>query len=191
MATAKETILQAVRAWIKSVTGFADDKVIPHGDSGGGSRPAMPYLTVQVLGPGAGVGRGEALHSVIPSTGQLQEMLRGHRRCTAQVTAYGTDAAEYLEQLKLSLCSTTAQAAIAAAVVGAEVGIANVLSERPGVRLRDTGYEDAGSVDFEVTYRIETTPEDIVAAEHIGWTITVDQPSNPPPDITISGTADL
>jgi hypothetical protein len=57
--------------------------------------------------------------------------------------------------------------------------------------LRDTAYEERGVLDLEVTYAIETLPAVAAAADHIGYTVTIDRSPNPPADLVVTGTVDL
>ena len=197
MTTAKETVLQAVRDFVQFALGYpivadpgppivydtGDGKVILAGDKG--PRPAMPYATVQQIGIASSIGRDETLRTLVATVPKQAQ--RGARRCTVQVSIYGTDADEWLELIRLAVESPLAQAAIAAT----NVQIANVLDCRPAMTLRDTAFETSAQIDLECTYRITTTAVTVDAAEHVGWTITAHESSNPPPDLAVTGTATL
>jgi hypothetical protein len=197
MTTARETVLQAVRLFIKTALGYpvtlslgpppvidtGDGVVLIAGDKG--PRPALPYCTVQAIGIAAGVGRDETLRTKVAGVPKQEQ--RGHRRCTVQVSIYGTTSDEWLESIRLAIGSPLAQAAIAST----GVQVANVLDVRPSLELRDTAFESSAQIDLECTYRLTTAPATAVAATTAGWTVTIDQPSNPPADLPVTGTATI
>lgn len=187
--SAREQVLQAVRAWAVHCTGLASTKVIVGGDAA--PRPALPYLAVTVLLPSVPVGSGELLHSVVtagtPPVTTPYDRVLGQRRATVQVDAYGRTASDLLERLALCIELPTAQAVLEPY----GVGVARVLGARNGMMLRDTAYEERGVLDLEVTYAIETIPAVAAAADHLGYTVTIDRTSNPPADLVVTGTVDL
>ena len=197
MTTARETVLQASRDFIQFALGYPIMLTVgppPTYDTGdgvvliagaAGPRKAMPYCTVQIVGTARSLGRGEVKRTVV--SGVPYRQLVGHRACTVQVNFYGTDADEWLELVRLAVDDALAQAAIAST----GVGMTNVLAARPGMQLRDTSWEVSAQLDLECSYKVTTVVAATVAAEHIGWTITLDESINPPPDLVVTGTANI
>ncbi len=176
----RETVLQAVRSYVIQATGLPSASVIIAG--AGQVRPSMPYISIVALTPGIKVGQDEVLRSVTLA-GQLQERPRGHRRCTVQVSAWGTDASDYLELVRLQLELPTQREIL-------DVVSMRVIGQGPGMGLRGTGFEERSNMDLEVTYRIEIAPADAVAAEHFEWEVTLYR-DNPPADLVAGSTESI
>lgn len=98
-AESDELALQAVRAWVKLVTGYADELVRVSEDRGA-PRPIRPYLSVKITESGSP----EPLDESIPvlTVGETAPVtLRGSRQLTAELHAFGS-ACSLLNKIKAS-----------------------------------------------------------------------------------------
>ena len=179
----KETVLQGVRAFVKAAAVLTDAAVIVAGDAQ--PRAGMPYVAVQVLNaPGVEVGTDELMREL--DGADLQEWTRGHRRFTVQLTAYGTDAAEYLEYVRMAIQRPSSREVL----TPYGIGIPRALTPRGGMALRGTGFEESAVLDIEVTLCASTIPVDAREADSLSWDVTLDR-ENPPADLVASGTETL
>lgn len=185
MATtmSREEVLQALRTWLIATTGLASDRVLIANDDT--MRPAMPYLTVRPLAMHIPIGTGEATYTDIGAT--QTEQATGDRRATIQVAAYGSTAADILDDAALAIDLPTAQA-----VASAE-GIAVYRSMSPISRqqLRATAFEVSAIRDFEVSYRRTTTAVASPHAETLAYDLTIQDDPTPPADLVESGSVDV
>jgi len=175
----REQVLQGVRAFCRAATGLAQGSVIAA--SQGALRPAMPYLVVEVVTPGVQVGTDELLRDLGGTYGSMREWVRGHRRATVQVSGYGTDAPELLEQVRLSLESESVRGPVEALY---SISLARVVTAQDLTALRQTDFEVAAMMDLEVTYRLDTAPVASPEAASIVLALTFDSDPNPPADLT-------
>lgn len=184
MAT-REEVIQAVRQWLAHTTGLALAKIIIGGDAG--TRPAMPYITVQPLSIHARIGTDEIEYVDVGLT--QTESGVGDRRGSVQVSGYGTSAADLLDQAALSVYLPTAQAVLTA--LGTDVGIYRTTAPLDRSQLRDTGFETSAVMDVFVTYRSETTPVTSPHAETLEFEISIADDPTPPANIEIEGSVTL
>ena len=184
MAT-REQVLQALRAWLIHCTGLTTDKIIIAGDKG--PRPSMPYLTVRPLTMHSAVGTGEVVYTTVGLT-QVEQVV-GDRRATVQVAAYGTTAADLLDEAALRIDSPLAQAAVES--LGTGVGVNRAMAPISREQLRGTGFEASAIRDFQLSYRTETTAATAPHAKILAYDLTIEDDPTPPADLTISGSVTL
>jgi hypothetical protein len=193
----RENILQATRGFVKAALGYpimgvdeegnpvvqdtGDSHVIVAGDSG--PQPSYPFITVHVLAPGIQTGTDELMYD-LDEDGNMREWVRGHRKATVSLGGYGTDSAELLEQVRLSMEAPQVKASLDSY----GVGVARVLSPpRYLFGLQDTGFEERSVMDLEVTFRLETAKVFITIANTVETGIVLDT-KNPPADLTVTVT---
>lgn len=142
----------AIRAWLvlAGVVGGvpnADRAVIfAHQD---GTRPPLPYLTINLIVPSAQVHEDEEW---VDDEATPRHHIRGNRFATVSVNAYGATAYDWLDRAGLRLRAPTVKA------LNDTAGIAvQTLSEiRDLSGLRDQGTERRWQQDFRVDYVRET-----------------------------------
>ena len=179
----REDVLQAMRAWLASTTGLALASIVLAGEDT--MRPPMPYLTVQPLSMHGPIGTGEVTYT---DTGSAQtETVTGDARATVQVSAYGTSAADILDDAALKIDLPTAQA-VAAAL---DVAIYRALSPIDRLTLRSTAMEVSAVRDFEVAYRRTTTATASPYADEIVLDINIVDTPTPPADLALTGSIDV
>ena len=101
MVSIDDQILIAVRAWLKEATDLPADQIVPADDSG--TRPDLPYITVQIVSSDIPAGWDERVWSVNDITGDLDQNIIGRRRGSVQIDGYGRGAYDQLSQAGLSL----------------------------------------------------------------------------------------
>lgn len=101
MTTIDDQILIAVRAWLKEATDLDGDQIVPADDSG--TRPDLPYITVQIVSSDIPASWDEKIWSVNEVTGDLDQNIIGRRRGSVQLDGYGRGAYAQLSQAGLSL----------------------------------------------------------------------------------------
>lgn len=94
MATIKETVMQAMRTYLKAHCGtvLTNEQVIPINDVG--PRPALPYLVVDV-GVNVKVGSDEIWDTVV--LGATYQTAKSQREVTVTVHGYGFDSEDWIE----------------------------------------------------------------------------------------------
>ena len=107
----------------------------------------------------------------------MREWVRGQRRATVQVSGYGTDAPELLEQVRLSLGSPVTRAA-AETTYGISLG--PVVSQQDLTALRETDFELAALLELAVNYRTDSIPVASPEASRIDLLVTLDGDDTPP-----------
>uniref|UniRef100_A0A6H1ZM14 Phage neck terminator protein gp12-like domain-containing protein n=1 Tax=viral metagenome TaxID=1070528 RepID=A0A6H1ZM14_9ZZZZ len=177
VASPREQILQAVRAWVKYCTGLADAKVLVGGNAA--PRPAMPYVVVTSLLPGSLVGTSERVLSLDDDLDLLENTV-GDFRGSVSVDAFGRTASDLVAAMQLRIEHSLAQAVL----TPYGVGISQILSVRNALDLRDTLYEEQAGMDLEVVYRLDTPPVDAPAALIIGWDVTIESSAG---DLEVTG----
>lgn len=177
--TVREAVLQACREWLKAgavaptATPLTDAQVIPADDKG--PRPPLPYLTVKVTTPGTVVGAvDEQLRAVDGGSGDPTVAVRGARRATVSVNAFGDLAAEWVSEATLALQRPSILAALTVAGItvdafGGPVDLATVL---------DTEIEARVLREFEVLYSLTSDPEDVIE----GLSVVLDYNAEGTPD---------
>lgn len=171
----RERLIQGVRTFVKTATGLGDSAVLVAQQTM--PRPALPYLTVEVVTPGVQVGEDELFYDLGGAGGTMREWVRGQRRATVQVSGYGTDAPELLEQVRLSLGSPVTRAA-AETTYGISLG--PVVSQQDLTALRETDFEVAALLELAVNYRTDSIPVASPEASRIDLLVTLDGDDTPP-----------
>lgn len=114
--TADESALQALRAWVASVTSL-EVATEPFEER----RPALPYMGIRLTSPGRGEGHDAETYA--DDDGDGLAVRSGVRRATATLNAYGSGGAGAIETLRLSIASLThRETLLAAGVVVIRVG---------------------------------------------------------------------
>ncbi len=145
--TVRDTIAQAARSYLVSVTGLADGKVILVEQSGViGPRPAKPYLTVKV-GPIPREGQDERQDKWVSGI-TLTRHERGARRAFVSVQGFGIGADDYLEMARTGLALPKARAVFNSTAIefqnaGPILNLTDML---------DTSFEQQFSWDVEAYY---------------------------------------
>ena len=188
LVSARESVIQGVRLFLKGATGLADAKVLVAGDDDS-LRPAMPYLTVEAFLPGRQIGTDERCYDLGGVGGTQRMWVRGHRRATVSVTAYGRAGADLLEDVRLATEDPTKRALTT--TVNYAVSICRVLNPRGALFLRDTAHEAQATLDLEVAYRLETAPAAATTADHLHFDLVLDRTPNPPADLVFDFTKDV
>lgn len=181
--SAREKVIQGVRAFCRAATGLGQGAVIVADQNG--LRPALPYLVIEVVTSGVQVGTDELMRDLGGTYGAMREWVRGHRRATVQVSGYGTDAPELLEQVRLCLESPAVRDPVETLY---SISLARVVTVQDLTTLRQTAYEVAAMMDLEVTYRLDTVPVASPEAASIVLGVTLDRTPNPPADLTFGTT---
>ena len=104
MTSIDDQILIGTRAWLIEATGLPGGQVIPADDSG--TRPPLPYLTIQIITSDVPDAWEEKTHSTNATTGDLDEQIVGYRTGSVQVDGYGRGAIDYLTTARLKLRAT-------------------------------------------------------------------------------------
>lgn len=178
----RERLIQGVRTFAKTATGLGDSAVLVAQQTM--PRPALPYLTVEVVTPGVQVGEDELFYDLGGTGGTMREWVRGQRRATVQVSGYGTDAPELLEQVRLALGSPVTRAT-AETTYG--ISLAGVVSQQDLTALRETDYELAALLELAIHYQTESVPVASPEASRIDLLVTLDG-VEPPADL-VAGVA--
>jgi hypothetical protein len=140
-----EQRLQDVRDWLVSVTGLADGKVVVAPVTEG-IRPALPYITLQAVGPSLQIG----------STGETRLQTNGtrqtwaHRESVYQIDIYGAGGADLTERIRIVIEEPERLALQYGELVDA--GNPRDLSS-----LVDRAYESRWSMDLRVRWVSERT----------------------------------
>lgn len=95
-----ESLLQDIMDWVELVTSLPHGRVIPVDD--GGTRPALPYIDVKLMGLDNEIGSDETVYGV-NSQDDLVAAVEGDREGTLTLNAYGRKGAELLAQCTASL----------------------------------------------------------------------------------------
>jgi len=157
----REAMLQTVRGMFKAATGLADAKVrVSHDD---GPRPALPYVTVEVLTFGTMQGFTDELLDTLDGGGGPLQTPRGSREATIQVTGVGLGADDYLQTFRSKLV-TPAQITLAVAG-GLAIDLMGTMVNIPA--LRDTGFMPKVTQDFLVQYQHTGTAESAIPVSTI------------------------
>lgn len=143
---AEETILQAVREWLKTAATLTDSQVRVSEDRA--VKPSSDFLTVKVTSPGIRVGHDEKVNA--ESGGTPTVAITGERRASVSIQGFGADTFGWLETAELSLSLESIQNAIQAdGVTIVSSGSVSDVSD-----LVDTAFESRYLLEVEVRYRI-------------------------------------
>ena len=181
---ARENLLQGVRAFVKAATSLVDGKVILEGTQG--PRPAMPYVSVLGITQGIAVGTDERVYDLGGAGGAQRERIRGDRRATVQIMAFGTEASDYIEAIRMATENPTHRAVCNPY----GISIARVLTPVGRLAVLGTTFQERVSVDLEVAYTLDTQPATVVTAIETTSAVVLDRP-NPPADLTVVATTSL
>ena len=148
MVSIDDQILIAAREWLIEATDLPSDQVIPADDSG--TRPELPYITVQILTSDIPDAWEEQILSVDEVTGDLLQNIIGYRTGSLQIDGYGRGAYEQIVDARLGLKLTHIRRGIrdAGLAIRPEGGI-NDLST-----LVDDEIEKRFSADFAIAYAV-------------------------------------
>ena len=142
--------LQALRDWVVTAAGLADDHVIIARPNA--PRPSMPYATLVFTATSSIGVDGRDIGPV--SGGGASIVITGHRRTTAQVQFFGganEAASDYCEALRTAQSKPVPQTqAVKAGIAVADVGPTVDLSA-----LVDTGYETRAAVAVTIGHAHE------------------------------------
>lgn len=177
----REDILQGIRTWLKTSESLTDVQVVPADDDG--PRPSLPYLTVKVLTADAEFGRDEDIRGLdgdsLPTL-----YVRGERRATVSVQAFGTAAEAWLSNALLKRRLPSIQAAL----IGVGLTVEPMGPIRDISRLLDTSIEPRFVLDLEVTYVLASDTVSETEALTVEGTYTFD---GEPSDLTTTSTVSL
>lgn len=161
-----ETILQAVREWLKAASSLTDAQVRPAEDDA--VRPAFDYLTVKVTVPGVRIGHDSKSNGL--SEGSPTVAVTGERRGEVSIQGFGADSYDWLVAADLALSIES----VAAAIQDDGVTIVSTGSVNDISALLDTSYEKRYLFEVEVRYRI--TGDAVTLIEATSYEATVDLP---------------
>lgn len=179
----REDILQGVRSWLMLAATLTDDQVIVAND--GGPRPELPYLTVLVLVADIQVGEDEVIRGLSGATPTVK--VRGTRRATVSVQAFGAAAEEWLVLARLGLRLPTVQADL----LSSGLSIEPQGAPRDISRVLDTGIESRFTWDLDVLYGVESDTETETAAGTVAMTTIFEDVSPDPDPLTVTTTISL
>lgn len=177
----REDILQGVRTWLKASEGLTNAQVIVADAKM--QRPPLPYITVKVLTADAEVGHDEDIRA-LDGGGLPTIKVRGERRATVSVQAFGSTAEGWLSSALLKRRLPSVQETLLSVGLTIEpLGPIRDIS-----RLVDTSIEARFSLDLEVTYRLESDAVSETEALSVVGTYTFD---GEPSDLTVTSTVSL
>lgn len=187
---ASETVLQAVRGWLKdnadSSGSLTDAQVIVARPDA--TRPAKPYLMVNVTTPGIVVGADETILDLDGSSNPRRRA-NGIRRASVSVQGFGAGAEAWLERAMLRLAFSDVSEAFTTAGVDTPIATSGL---RDIAALVGTAWEPRFALDLDVGYGIRTASDD---AESPIELLTVDSDTTltgtTPTDLTIDQTITL
>jgi len=158
--TVRETILQQVRSFVKQILTLTDAQIIVGNEQG--SRPPLPYMAVFINSIDIQEGQDQELRYIDEDDNPAVQ-IRGSRRATVNIQAFGADAEEWLTALCLSLQSPVTRA------ISDELDLSMVRlgSTMDLSSLLDTSIQKRFSQDFEVYYYLNSEGEALVAPEQV------------------------
>ena len=168
----RETLLQLLRVWIKAaiVTPPAPsvaDQIVQVLDADGARPIGSPYMSVKILMLGAVIGTDERV-SGVDSGGDPVVSVRGLRRSTFTVYAFGGLAHDWIEEVKLSKQRDSIRELLNTAGLAINL-LGSGMQDRNEVV--GTRWESRAAQDFEVTYTylgIEEPAVELTTYEHSG-----------------------
>lgn len=179
----RDTIVQGVREWMKTVLSLTDEDVIVAEDPGKGPKPALPFATVQVTALGLPVSGDDVRYS-FDGGGAAQRQTYGNREATVAIDCYGTGADDWPGMLQLALTAGADFSDLDAAGFSL-----NALSGPTNVNaLIDTGYERRTRLELRAYYRVNTEAVPVTEAETFNYTATYT--GSAPADFTTTTTVD-
>jgi len=154
MSTA-ESRLQGLRDWVVTVTQLADDQVVVSPFDG--TRPSLPYATLQTVGPSIAPVHDE-VHTDLDddlADGDGAERVRGHRKTTYDLNVYGLTLGvdDLIEAVRHSMQSPSLREQMCA--IGLQ--ILDVGNPRDLSELVDTRHERRLQCEITVGYALQWT----------------------------------
>ena len=150
MTALDDQILIAVRGWLLQATGLDGSSVRPADDSG--TRPDLPYITIQTVLQGVEDGRPEKLPG-LNGLDEIVENVRAELTGTVQLDAYGRGGDQLLTIATMRLQTTAIQQYLAGQMITLEpTGGINDLSI-----LVDNEIEKRFSRDLTLHYTLNFT----------------------------------
>jgi len=180
--TTREDIIQGVRSWIKAssdLTPLSDAQVIKSEQDG--PRPQIPYLTVGLTTFDIVVGSDD-IRSGLDGSGIPTVSVRGQRRATATVQAFGDLATEWLTEAKSSIWKESAKAilkdaGLSVSILGSgQSNIAAVIADQTELR---------STQDFDIAYTYNSNESTSVQLDVFDLGLTLESES-PPGDFVIN-----
>lgn len=187
---ASETVLQAVRAWLKAdadASGALTDAqvIVIRPDA---TRPPKPYLTVNVTTPGVVVGVDETILDLDGSS-DPRRRVNGIRRASVSVQGFGAGTEAWLERAVMRLALRSVVETFNAAGVDAPQPTSGI---RDISALQGTDYEPRFALDLDVGYGLRTDDSDAESPVELA---TIDSDTtltgSAPADLTIDQTVTL
>jgi len=183
MTAPVETLRLAALTWVKAYaspvgTALAEDDAI-FADAPF-PRPALPYLTIKVISPGASRGFDEQIDGLTVG-GAPTKRGKGHRTAVISIQGYGEDTAEWLEELRLSCATADAVGDTLAAAGYPRLGFFTLDAVQDLDQLIDTSTEARYGLDFTVHYAVTGAARTQVELATIEATVT--QTSDAYPDL--------
>lgn len=164
--TVRETILQQVRSFAKQILTLTDAQIIVGNEQG--SRPPLPYIAVFINSIDIPEGQDQELRYIDEDDNPAVQ-IRGSRRATVNIQAFGADAEEWLTALCLSLQSPVTRAILDEL----DLSIVRLGSIIDLSSLLDTSIQKRFSQDFEVYYYVNSESESLVAPEQVDFNSTI------------------
>ena len=185
MTSTREQLIQGVRECVMLALTLTDSKVIPADDTG--PRPALPYITVQVVGAGEILGR----ESVLSTSGaNATSRQRAWRRTRATLRAYGPESDEYIELFTLRL----ARDDVYTESVTRGISLEPLGPAVNATLTRDTLREEVTVQDFDLLYQItDETAAQTTSAElaEVTVALTLDRGSDDPSPLSVDVAVDM
>lgn len=166
MTATYESLLQAVRNWVLLATSLSALRVIPTDDHG--TRPELPYITVSLTTFDLELGHDEQVLSV--DGGELVEQIRGDRRASVSLNAYGKRGADLLALCHVSLSQTV----IKQHLHDARITLTSAGQTQDISSLVDTSIEKRFVKDFYLDYAFETAATEIDSLETFALDVELD-----------------
>jgi len=197
MTAPLETLRQACLTWVAA---FASPDGVALVTAGLGTavevifadqadtRPDLPYLTIDVISPGASQGFDEELDALTVG-GVPTKQGRGHRTAVISIQGYGEDTAEWLEELRLS-CALTDDVGLTLATAGyPRLGFHTLAPVQNLDQLLDTSTEARYGLDVSVHYIVTGAARAQVELATITATVTQSSDAYPDLETTITVSA--
>lgn len=150
--SARGDLLQAVRAWLKAAqaTPLTDAQVILADENE--ARPPLPYLAVRLIAYDIKVGDDER-RTGLDGGGLPVASIRGQRRATCTVQAFGDTATDWVTEAVISLRQESIRAilfasGVAVTPLNGQSNITAVLADQSELR---------ATQDFDLAYTYEST----------------------------------
>lgn len=158
-----EQVLQAARVFVISATGYGATSVVvaPYD----GTRPALPYISVQLTSPGRASGQDESHQtSTSGSGGTFQQRVIGHRVALLTVEAFGAGCFDAIEAVRTGIAIDS----IRRAALAAGISPLDTSELRDLTQVIETGFELRAQVDLRVGYVVERTANESVIDTVVG-----------------------